>query len=298
MMIDQAQIDVLWAMVQQELSTYRIVRQDLTGRTMTSTQNLCCELFQKDTCSEYRYNMVDWCYRMIDFCHLHRETVAIAMNFVDRFVVSGKGKVYLMNDSLYQLVAVTALYTAIKVHEIQAIDLQTLKGVLNVTYSISQIEQVEREMIEALKWRLNPPTAMSFVRYFVETVPPRYKLSTPVKEKILMLSCIQTEFAVLDEELLEIKSSTIGYCSVINALSVVVNDQGILRQIRNVLAQTLQIHKSNYNEVTLVQSKLYILLCSHQNKNSPFTANGSYSFDRHRTLSHTKQLQRSTTQPR
>lgn len=32
------EIVVLWAMIQQEQSTYRIVRQDLTGRTTTSTQ--------------------------------------------------------------------------------------------------------------------------------------------------------------------------------------------------------------------------------------------------------------------
>lgn len=129
------------------------------------------------------------------------------MNFVDRFVVSGKGKVYKMNDSLYQLVAVTALFTTIEVHEIQAIDLQELQGALNGTYSISQIEQVEREMIEALKCSLNPATAISFVRYFVQIIPPPFKLSTLAKEKILMLSSVQTEFAVLDEELLEILKS-------------------------------------------------------------------------------------------
>ena len=177
MMTYQTEIDVFGGMIQQEQKTYRILHQKFSCRPKNSTNGIVCNMFQPDEIIDCRFNMVDWCYRMIDFCLLNRETVAIAMNFVDRFVNTDRGKAYLLNTSLYQLVTVTALYTAIKVHEIQAIDLQSLSDISDGTYSLKQIEEVERKMIDALQWRMNPPTAMSFVRCFVIAISPDFKLS-------------------------------------------------------------------------------------------------------------------------
>ena len=125
-MIDQWQFDVFAGMIRQEQKTYRIqVVRPTEFRLLSSnsTSGMICDSFQPDDSADCRHNLVDWCYRMIDFCHLSRETVAIAMNFVDRFVTSDQGKGYLINHTMYQLVAVTALYTAIKIHERQAIEL-------------------------------------------------------------------------------------------------------------------------------------------------------------------------------
>ena len=260
MTMDRTNIDVLWVMLQQEHKTYQIMRQN--------KDCICCDLSQHEESANCRYNIVDWCYRMIDFCNLNRETVAIAMNFVDRFIVTKQGQSYRINNTLYQLVAVTALYTAVKIHEVQSIDLQSLSNVSKGIYSLKQIEEVEREIVDALQWRMNPPTAMSFVRGLVELIPYHSKASAKVKESILKLVRVQTEYAVFDQELIHCKMSTIGYCSLINALNTVIQDHAMLKHLRYMLAQKLQFQISDKHELTQVQAKLYLLLSNHQKKNS------------------------------
>lgn len=302
--VDETQIDVLVGMIQQERRTYKIILRKFACQQMKGTTGVICELLQQGENIECRYNMVDWCYRMIDFCHFNRETVAIAMNFVDRFVNSDNGMEYLINNTLYQLVAVTALYTAIKIHEMQSIDLQSLTNISNGTYSLEQIEGVEREMIEALNWRMNPPTAISFVRYLLDAIPTHFKLSAQVKKILLKLSCVQTEYAVFDEELIKNKMSIIGYCSLVNALAIIVSDLVVLKQLKNILAQKLHFQKHDHNEVALVQPKLYLFLSKHRRNLSVFNANRknqliatSHAFDRpstSSTLLYTKESPRST----
>lgn len=226
--------------------------------------DVCPDFYQIEGSEECRYNMVDWCYRMLDFCNFHRDTAAIAMNFVDRFVMADEGQLYLRNQTLYQLLVVTALYTAIKVHESQSIDLQSLSNVSRGTYSVKRIKEVESQMVDALQWRLNPPTAMSFVQILVDLIPCRYVVSAQVKERILKLSRVQAENALYDHELVEIKTSTIGYCSLINALRIIIDDHAAIKHVTFVLAQVLQIRNIDAQEVAQVQSKLYWLLESDQ----------------------------------
>lgn len=296
MMVDQKENDVLWGMLQQEQKTYLIMRRNRICRPTNS-----CDLYQRDDITEYRYNMVDWCFRMVDFCHLNRETVAIAMNFIDRFVIAEKGKSYLSSTSMYQLAAVTALYTAVKIHEIQAIDLQSMSNISKGIYSTKKVEEVEREMLDALHWKMNPPTAMSFVRCFVDAISHQFKLSPKLEETILELSRIQTESAVFDEELIECKMSTIGYCSLINALNFTVNDPVILHQITHVLGKTLNLPIFDRDEVAQIQN---VLLCSsHPTKNSlvsvygahPIVATSHPHTSRPDTIQDTKESPRSAT---
>jgi hypothetical protein len=296
-MTEQAQIDAFRGMIQQENTTYQ-VGHSKTFATPPLDSTTICDLFQPVDSIDCRYNLVDWCYRMIDFCHLNRETVAIAMNFVDRFVTSEKGTTYLSNSTLYQLVAMTALFTAIKVHEIQAIDLQSLSNISKGTYSLKQIEEVERILIDALHWRMNPPTAMSFVRCFVEAISPHFQLSAQAKEKILYLSRVQTEYAVFDHDLIENKMSTIGFCSLLNALPVVLKYQVTMKQLEDVLSQKFECQICDVNEVALLQPKLHQLLCNHRNIHP---VNGSTNLsmaaplpsDSDVMLSHTKESPRS-----
>ena len=269
-MMDRTEVDVLSVMLQQEQKTYQIIPQNVESRSRLGTRSIhsinyiCCDLSQHEERASCRYNMVDWCYRMINFCNLNRETVAIAMNYVDRFVVTEQGQSYLTSDTLYQLVAVTALYTAIKVHEIQSIDLQSLVNVSKGTYSLKQIERVEREIVNALQWRMNPPTAMSFVRSLIELIPHHYKLSAKVRESILKLSRVQAEYAVFDQELANSKMSTVGYCSLINAMRTMIRDQVMLKNIKHTLAQELKIQLNN-SELEQAQPKLYLLLSNKNN---------------------------------
>merc|ERR1712232_842236 len=72
--------------------------------------------------SSCRFAMARWCNETADFCNYKRETVAIAINCLDRFMSTPNGREVLLDRNLYQLAAMTALYSSVKIHEQEAMD--------------------------------------------------------------------------------------------------------------------------------------------------------------------------------
>jgi len=67
-----------------------------------------------------RIKIVDWCYSLVDHCQFNRETVAIAMELTDRYLsqASSSSTCRALKDrNHFQLVAMSALYIAIKTNE-------------------------------------------------------------------------------------------------------------------------------------------------------------------------------------
>ncbi|KAL7438419.1 hypothetical protein ACHAXM_006309, partial [Skeletonema potamos] len=69
-----------------------------------------------------REKIVDWCYAVVDHCQYSRETVASAMDMVDRFLSTPSNSVVatrvsdeaLRDQSKFQLLTIAALYSSIK----------------------------------------------------------------------------------------------------------------------------------------------------------------------------------------
>ena len=121
-------------------------------------------------------------YELCDYFQLHREVVAIALYYVDRYftITFGNGE-HPVTKREFQLIGLTALYIAIKVHgqsrqvvgggvddTTQYVDgtvmlFNKLKFSLTICASTSrsqftpsQIEECELLMFQTLEWRLNP----------------------------------------------------------------------------------------------------------------------------------------------
>merc|ERR1712226_396506 len=86
-----------------------------------------------------RKKMVAWCFQVVDFCKFQRETVSIAMNLLDRFMMTSQSQVAKTDVKVYQLAAMTALYTAVKIHEPEVMD---PKLISNLSRGVYQPEEV------------------------------------------------------------------------------------------------------------------------------------------------------------
>jgi len=107
---------------------------------------------------ECRQTMAAWMTRVLRQGRLHRETGEIALSYTDRLVS------YEMTRIDYQLYSMTALYTAIKCHETNALDVPTMAVLSNGAFDEEEILQAEQEMCQLLQWRLHPPTILSYIR--------------------------------------------------------------------------------------------------------------------------------------
>jgi hypothetical protein len=180
-----------------------------------SSQNQCFSGSAPAT-SQTRNVLCDWAMKIIDFCSLDRETVEIAMSYVDRFAQTERGSEYLKYSDKYQLLVVAALYVAIKIHENVAISTTQFAKISRNSFTVEELEEMERLLLQSLDWHMNPPTSLSFVRLFLDLVP-EHLMAQDLKDTAYILSRIQTELAVYDVKFVPIKASVIAFASIMNS---------------------------------------------------------------------------------
>ena len=96
-----------------------------------------------------RMALVDWCYSVVDHCQFSRETVASAMEMVDRFLSMPSSSAddavrvsdeALRDQSKFQLITVAALYTSIKINETIVISSDLFSEMCSRAYTVEEIE--------------------------------------------------------------------------------------------------------------------------------------------------------------
>lgn len=202
-----------------------------------------------------RTKMAQWCYSVVDFCSFNRETVAVAMSYLDRFLLTSAGLPVLGDTNAFQLAAMTSLYTAVKIHEPEIMGVDLVSKLSRGQYAPNQIEAMEYTMLQALGWRVNTPTALAFVRKFLELLP-QGSLEESISEAAYDLSKFQSELAVGDYNLVPIQASTVAYASIINSLEGLAVDPSIIENLAYTIAGALRLDISS-QEIRDVQNYLY-----------------------------------------
>ena len=90
------------------------------------------------------------------------------------------------------------LYIAIKIHEPEAMDSQTILFLSQGSYTKEHVEAMERSILEALQWQINPPTAMAYIQEIISFLSNHVILDKTCQNRILELSKTQIKFAVLE----------------------------------------------------------------------------------------------------
>jgi len=169
-----------------------------------------------------RYKMVQWCNQCQIYCKLSPETIEVAISILDRFLKTEVGLEALQNQYIFQLATMAALYTAVKINEPVIMSAKIISDLSSGIYSIKEVEMMESEIIEAVQWKLNPPTALAFVSQFLQLIQlntTAADVNNKATQAMIYDICkIQSEFAVKDYSLVPIKASDIAYSFLLNAV--------------------------------------------------------------------------------
>jgi len=258
--IMQATLETIAAMRHQEDTGY--VKADFLQQRQQETAPHHLPL-NIDIDVDCRNKMAEWCYQVVKFCKFDRESVEIAMNYLDRFLLTPAGAPALQDRNIYQLASMTTLYTAIKIHERQAMNPQLVSMLSQGTYTPEQIEQMEATILSALEWRMNPPTILSFAREYLELIPSE-ALSETERKAASEIAVVQAEAAVADYKLITTPASLIAYCTVMNSLESMGIDLKLLKYVEIVLGQAIGID-CNADDAIEVQRYLHSAIASQPN---------------------------------
>lgn len=211
---DTVTADALAAMIEKERSTYRCIDYLHTNRSNYRTMITVDD----------RRKIVDWCYSVVDHCQFNRETVAIAMEMVDRFLSkpSHIASRALRSHWEYQLLAMSALYLAIKLNERVAFGSEYFSMVSNGAYATEEIEEMETTLLQGLAWRVNGPTSRQIAYHILSLLCLRLGIEIDERTWVIILDEVlyQTEHAVRDYYYTTQQCSTIAMAAIFNALEL------------------------------------------------------------------------------
>mmetsp|Transcript_19352 Transcript_19352/g.28549 ORF Transcript_19352/g.28549 Transcript_19352/m.28549 type:complete len:422 (+) Transcript_19352:101-1366(+) len=241
------------------------------------------ESFEIDfTC---RYQMCDWCYRIVDFFSASREVVSAAFNYMDRLF-----DMYSCDSAFnYKLACITSLYIALKVYNRKTVRTLTLSELSQGEITPSDITDMEYIILKALSYHLCPPTAWNFVGTLdglVSDTLSQSKINVlPSSCDALSASSKQTEvqrisenkinfivqrayylseLSVMDGVFQGIAQSSIAFASFLNAFEDL-KSVPLVESLLVQMEQILQI-KRDSKEISLSRQRLRALFCWHSSK--------------------------------
>jgi hypothetical protein len=144
-------------MRRQEVTTYR--RSDY----LTHDPKLSLRVVD----GSWRQKIIEWMYGVIDHCSLRRDSVAVATYYLDLCVEKG----LITSRHEFQLAAMTALQLAIKMYDSTMVKLDSLVKLGRGQFKEEDVVEMEKKMLDALKWQVHPPTPVCFLRQFLRLLP-------------------------------------------------------------------------------------------------------------------------------
>jgi hypothetical protein len=149
---------------------------------------------------DWRRKICQWAFRVIDHFRLDREVVSVGMNIFDRFLVehetprrdefgayspprcccpSCKRSV---DSRTYQLAAMTAIFISVKANANNGAELPSGRKQFKLStfvelsrgqFQIEDITLMERTVLDTIRWKVSPPTPVTFVSYLLTLMPGR-----------------------------------------------------------------------------------------------------------------------------
>lgn len=169
----------------------------------------------------WRKQIVEWMYILVKHCKLRHEAAAGGAYFLDAAVTKG----VITSPEDYQLGALASLYLGLKVFDspgTRVVRLSSLVKLGNADFAEDDIVRMERSIVLALGWHLNPPTANCFLQQYLCLLPiSGENLKNNVEDRAFTI----IEKSLANDRLRDIKSSQLGFSALIMGIDGYLKDQ-------------------------------------------------------------------------
>lgn len=177
----------------------------LDAMRVQEATTMCFNYFERNSdCIDEvcRKSMVTWIQQVQKTLGISPETVWIAVSFFDRYLSSGKGnsRGVLGSKCKFQLAAITAFYTAVKIYEPVVLSIDMLIMICRDTYTEADIVSMEKDILTALEWRVSCYTPMDFARSLLQLLNDE-DVSSDVSDSLLKACQMHLDIAVTDMHL-------------------------------------------------------------------------------------------------
>jgi len=180
--------------------------------------------------------LIDWLIDVHNQFKLLQETLYLAIFLLDRFMQLDGVHI---KRSRYQLVGVTALFTASKIEEMYPPEIRDFVYITDNSFTLADIKQMEMRMLSAIKFRIGRPLPLHFLR--------RYSKAGDVDILQHTLAKYLVELSQLDYDLAHVDPSELSAAALYLSLQLLSTDEC------EVWSATLKYY-SHYSEQDLMRT--------------------------------------------
>lgn len=204
------------------------------------------ELDQKTVDQKVRFMVAQWTFQLAEACDYGVETSCLAMSCLDRFLSTTGGYFVLLNPAEFQKAALTSLYIAVKMNEFEVLGPNNIALLSRGQHTAEDIEQMEVYVLQSLEWRVNPPTALSFVRLYLQLVP---NVDQKYHDMLTDVAESQIRQSILDYDLCRVPTSKVAFASTMNAIAIVYGDKKLCTTMRKLIGAVTDIDFRSLKEL-------------------------------------------------
>ena len=153
-----------------------------------------------------RYILVDWLLDVQHNWNLSIYTLYLAINILDRYLERNS-----IEMKKFQLIGITCLLIASKIEDIQAPTIADCSEVTNEAYTINEVVEMERHLLETFNYIVRAPTALPFLNRFLQICK--------APKTIRKTASFYSEAALHEYKMLQYKPSLVAFSSVLLALN-------------------------------------------------------------------------------
>jgi Cyclin, N-terminal domain len=210
----------------------------------------------KDSILQWRKQMIQYCFQIVECCDMSHESVIVAISYLDRFLFDKvkhptsprvvEARAFALRiPSVFQVLTITCLYTAIKLTEPAVLDINTLLSFTNYSFSAIQIERMESILLEALDWYLTPPTPLLFVNEICQL--PNITKIRDLRNDAAFFELVsqQIDMVKMDSEWIRSTASHIAYSTISNAIKIMCISIFQRKEIEKIMQEVLELHVSS-----------------------------------------------------
>ena len=156
--------------------------------------------------------------QVVDRYNIEREAISFGMSYFDRYVMKFPNEC--TTKEVCQLIAVTSLYLAVKVHDMKRSGtIEFFSQLSHDRFSTKDIEAMEQKILVGLGWYMNPATPQSFVYHFVQLLAAILPESAQSSlSHIYEVANYIAEVSLLRSSISHVKASILAFASFIIAI--------------------------------------------------------------------------------
>ncbi len=185
----------------EEESTFRSCNDQVAFEKSTQSYQL----------SLWRDRVAQWCYDVVDHLHAPRDTVYLAMNFLDRSVATSSIDRLVMKDE-YELTSITCLFLAIRVSTKDELRISDLLQISHSRLLVKDIQDTGSRLLHKLSLKTPMISPSTFAKYYLRLIGS--SVSTEFALSLLEMACYLVELSVCDHFFTFVPPSKLAYAAV------------------------------------------------------------------------------------